>query len=48
MLLSGVNVTRAYPEITMRKFWREGEKIWWASPANGVVGYFYLADKKRK
>lgn len=36
-----------YPEITMRKFWRDGEKIWWASPANGVVGYFYLADSKR-
>ncbi|HVB34109.1 MAG TPA: carboxypeptidase regulatory-like domain-containing protein [Patescibacteria group bacterium] len=33
-----------YQEITMRKFWAGTQgKIWWASPANGVVGYFYLA-----
>jgi virginiamycin B lyase len=33
-----------YPEITMRRFWWYQGQMWWASPANGVVGYFYLAQ----
>ena len=33
-----------YPEITMRRFWWYQGHMWWASPANGVVGYFYLAQ----
>ena len=32
-----------YPEITMRRFWLYQGHIWWASPANEAVGYFYLA-----
>jgi streptogramin lyase len=34
-----------YSEITMRRFWLYKGHMWWASPANGVVGYFYLAPK---
>ena len=33
-----------YQEITMRRFWLYQGHMWWASPANGVVGYFYLAQ----
>ncbi|HVB34976.1 MAG TPA: carboxypeptidase regulatory-like domain-containing protein [Patescibacteria group bacterium] len=34
-----------YPEITMRKFWRDAKgRIWWASNGNAAVGYFYLAN----
>ncbi|HVB32866.1 MAG TPA: carboxypeptidase regulatory-like domain-containing protein [Patescibacteria group bacterium] len=33
-----------YDDITMRRFWRDEQgRIWWTSPANGVLGYFYLA-----
>jgi streptogramin lyase len=37
-----------YPEITMRKFWFYEGRMWWASPANGVVGYFYLAENNMR
>ena len=36
-----------YQEITMRRFWLYQGHMWWASPANGVVGYFYLAQNSR-
>lgn len=36
-----------YPEITMRRFWLYQGHMWWASPANGVVGYFYLGQNSR-
>jgi len=33
-----------YPEITIRKFWRDADgHIWWASNGNASVGYFYVA-----
>jgi streptogramin lyase len=33
-----------YQEITMRRFWPAPKgRMWWASPGNGTVGYFYLA-----
>ena len=36
-----------YPEITMRKFWPDGQgKIWTSSPSNGVVVSWYLAGGK--
>ncbi|HVB33091.1 MAG TPA: carboxypeptidase regulatory-like domain-containing protein [Patescibacteria group bacterium] len=38
-----------YPEITIRKFWRDAKgRIWWASNGNAAVGYFYLARSSRE
>ena len=37
-----------YPEITMRKFFRDAHgRVWWASPANATVGYFYVEGHNR-